>query len=134
MYAADLGWKEPVTASTRKVSFTPDELSKPPSIEILAEEARVRPHYPIGRTILITLLQQHRLSLLTSLSGYLGRVRLLRQAESKLQTTKSLMGKGSARKAREARFVEDENAPEDRNGEKKRFEGKLWKWKLERRK
>jgi len=43
------------------------------------------------------------------------------------------MGKGAARKVREAGFVQDENAPEDRNGERKRFEGKLWKWKLERR-
>ncbi len=78
-------------------------------------------------------LQEHRLSLLASLSAHLGRVRLLRQAESKLEATKGLMGKGAARKVREAGFVQDENAPEDRNGERKRFEGKLWKWKLERR-
>jgi len=68
------------------------------------------------------------------LSALLGRVRLLRQAEARLETTKGLMGKGAARKIREAGFVEDDNAKEDRNGEKKAFLGKQWKWKLERRK
>jgi len=40
---------------------------------------------------------------------------------------------GAARRIRTAGFVDDENAKEDRNGDKKRFEGKMWKWKLERR-
>jgi U3 small nucleolar RNA-associated protein 11 len=44
-----------------------------------------------------------------------------------------LMGKGGARKVRQAGMVEDESMPEDRNGERKRFEDKAWKWKLERR-
>ena len=44
-----------------------------------------------------------------------------------------MMGKGAARKVRENGWVEDENAPEDRNGDKKRWEGKMWKWKLERK-
>lgn len=79
------------------------------------------------------IVQEYRVSLLTSLSAYLGRIRLLRQAESKLETTKALMGRGAAKKIREAGFVDDENAPEDRNGERKRYEEKMWKWKLERR-
>jgi U3 small nucleolar RNA-associated protein 11 len=44
-----------------------------------------------------------------------------------------MMGKGAPRKVRENGWAEDENAPEDRNGEKKRWEGKMWKWKLERK-
>lgn len=68
------------------------------------------------------------------LSALLGRVRLLRQAETRLETTKGLMGKGAARKIREAGFVDDESVKEDRNGDKKTFQGKQWKWKLERRK
>ena len=71
---------------------------------------------------------------MTALSAHLGRIRQLRQAEQKLAATKGLMGKGSARKVREAGWVEDETQKEDRNGERKRFEGKVWKWKLERRK
>lgn len=44
------------------------------------------------------------------------------------------MGKGgAARKVREAGFVEDETAAEDRNGDRKRWETKQFKWKLERR-
>ena len=57
----------------------------------------------------------------------------LRIAAAKLETTKGMMGKGAARKVRENGWVEDENAPEDRNGDKKRWEGKMWKWKLERK-
>lgn len=68
------------------------------------------------------------------LSALLGRVRILRQTEARLETTKGLMGKGAARKVREAGFVDDANAAEDRNGEKRTFQGKQWKWKLERRK
>lgn len=68
------------------------------------------------------------------LSGLMRRVRVLREAESHLEKTKNLMGKGSSRKIRDAGFVEDENAAEDRNGEKKTFQSKQWKWKLERRK
>lgn len=44
------------------------------------------------------------------------------------------MGKGAARMIREAGFVDDESVKEDRNGDKKTFQGKQWKWKLERRK
>jgi U3 small nucleolar RNA-associated protein 11 len=51
-----------------------------------------------------------------------------------LETTKGMMGKGAPRRTREQGWVEDVNAPEDRNGEKKRWEGKQWKWKLERKK
>jgi len=40
---------------------------------------------------------------------------------------------GRAIKVREAGWVDDDTQEEDRNGEKKRFENKLWKWKLERR-
>jgi U3 small nucleolar RNA-associated protein 11 len=61
-------------------------------------------------------------------------VKQLRIAASKLETTKGMMGKGAPRKVRENGWVEDENAPEDRNGEKRRWEGKMWKWKLERKK
>lgn len=74
------------------------------------------------------------MELLTRLSALLGRVRLLREAESRLETQKGLMGKGAARRVRDAGFVEDANVPEDRNGERKRWQGKQWKWKLERRK
>lgn len=74
------------------------------------------------------------MELLARLSALLGRVRKLREAESRLETQKGLMGKGAARRVRDAGFVEDENAPEDRNGERKRWQGKQWKWKLERRK
>lgn len=75
------------------------------------------------------------MELLSRLSGLLGRVRTLRQVETRLETQKSLMGKGGAAlKVREAGFVEDENAAEDRNGERKRWQGKQFKWKLERKK
>lgn len=74
------------------------------------------------------------MELLARLSALLSRVRLLRQAEIRLETQKGLMGKGAARRVRDAGFVEDEKAPEDRNGERKRWQGKQWKWKLERRK
>ncbi|WWD17081.1 hypothetical protein CI109_101518 [Kwoniella shandongensis] len=110
----DLGWAAPTPSKKRK------EKQPEPVVEIdqeaIEEEARA-----------------HRLELLTDLSAYLARLKLLRQAEAKLSTTKSLMGKGAATKARQAGFVEDENAPEDRNGEKKRYQAKMWKWKLERR-
>jgi U3 small nucleolar RNA-associated protein 11 len=73
------------------------------------------------------------MDLLTELSALLGRVKQLRIAAAKLETTKGMMGKGAARKVRDNGWVEDENAPEDRNGDKKRWEGKMWKWKLERK-
>lgn len=105
----DLGWAEPTT-SKRKV--------KPASTP-------VTPDFDVDR--------EHRLDQLTELSALLSRVKQLRVAATKLETTKGMMGKGAARKVREAGWVEDENAPEDRNGDKKRYEGKMWKWKLERR-
>ncbi|CAD6585453.1 MAG: hypothetical protein TREMPRED_004150 [Tremellales sp. Tagirdzhanova-0007] len=113
--AADLGWIEPVSAKRTKTAVFATE--PPRSVgDTLLDEAR-----------------ECRLSRLTSLSAHLGRVRLLRQVEARLQATKALMGKGAARKVREAGWVEDENAAEDRNGDKRRLEGKVWKWKLERR-
>ncbi|WVQ81767.1 hypothetical protein IAT38_003892 [Cryptococcus sp. DSM 104549] len=114
--AVDLGWEEPAPAKKRK-SKTPTPKPAPVADEEAAEEEA----------------RAYRLDLLTDLSAHLARLRLLRQAEGKLETTKGLMGKGGAQKVRDAGFVEDENAPEDRNGERKRFEGKMWKWKLERR-
>jgi U3 small nucleolar RNA-associated protein 11 len=78
--------------------------------------------------------KEYRMEQLGRLSALLGRVRLLRQAEARLEMTKGLMGKGASRKIREAGFVEDDSAREDRNGDKKTFVGKAWKWKLERRK
>ena len=74
-----------------------------------------------------------RLDQLTELSALLSRVKQLRTAAAKLETTKGMMGKGAARKVQQSGWVEDETAPEDRNGEKKRWQGKMWKWKLERR-
>ncbi|ORX35706.1 small-subunit processome [Kockovaella imperatae] len=108
----DLGW----------VNDTPKQKTKPqkePTVDPepnAEEEARA-----------------HRMSLLTSLSAHLNRIKQLRQAEQKLQATKSLMGKGAARKVRNAGWVEDDSQHEDRNGERKRWEGKVWKWKLERK-
>lgn len=78
--------------------------------------------------------QQTRLDLLTSLSAHLARLRLLRQAESRLAQTKSLMGKGSVRKVRDHGWVEDPSVEEDRNGERRRWVGKGYKWKMERKK
>ena len=40
---------------------------------------------------------------------------------------------GRAKKVREAKWVDDETQEEDKNGERRRWEGKIWKWKLERR-
>ncbi|WVR06841.1 hypothetical protein IAU60_003877 [Kwoniella sp. DSM 27419] len=111
----DLGWEEPVKPKKRK-SGVVEEAATLVDKEQAAEEAR-----------------EHRMELLTKLSAYLGRLKLLRQAESKLIATKGLMGKGAAHKVRESRFVEDETAPENKNGERTRLEGKMWKWKLERR-
>ena len=78
--------------------------------------------------------KQHRIDLLSQLSGLLARLRLLREAEGKLENTKRLMGKGGARKVRKEGWVEDGEAPEDRDGERKRWDKAIWKWKLERRK
>ena len=108
--AVDLGWAEP-TSSKRKTKATPPK----PAVD----------DEDTDRT--------HRLDQLIELSALLSRVKQLRVAAHKLEVTKGMMGKGAARKVREAGFVEDENAPEDRNGDKKRWEGKMWKWKLERR-
>ncbi|WWC61971.1 uncharacterized protein I303_104557 [Kwoniella dejecticola CBS 10117] len=117
----DLGWAEPISSKKKGKSKAIQNQSTLVDVEEdadeLAEEAR-----------------ENRMEHLTLLSAYLARLKLLRQAESKLEITKGLMGKGGvAKRVREDRYVEDENAPEDENGEKKRFEGKMWKWKLERR-
>ncbi|WVQ99626.1 hypothetical protein IAU59_006763 [Kwoniella sp. CBS 9459] len=113
--AVDLGWEEPVQSKKKKAKA-------PEPVQIVGDEQAAEE------------AREHRMELLTSLSAYLGRLKLLRQAESKLLTTKGLMGKGgSARKVREAQFVQDDNAPENKNGERTRLEGKMWKWKLERR-
>ncbi|KAL1411620.1 hypothetical protein Q8F55_002584 [Vanrija albida] len=116
--APDLGWlAPPEPKKKRKGKAVAVEVEEDDDEEDRTDEAR-----------------EHRMELLGNLSALLGRVRLLRQAEARLEATKGLMGKGAARKVREAGFVEDENAPEDRNGERKKFVGKQWKWKLERRK
>ncbi|KAK1924064.1 small-subunit processome [Papiliotrema laurentii] len=78
--------------------------------------------------------QQHRLALYAALSARLVRVRELRIVEQKLGSTLGLFGKGAAQKVRKAGWVEDESAPEDRNGERKRYERTLFKWKLDRKK
>jgi U3 small nucleolar RNA-associated protein 11 len=44
------------------------------------------------------------------------------------------LGKGAAQRVQKAGWVEDEEAEEDRNGEKRTFRKDVWKWKLERRK
>ncbi|KAL7421977.1 hypothetical protein Q5752_003749 [Cryptotrichosporon argae] len=108
----DLGWNEPSSSKPRK--------KQAQTVAPLVDDVKAS--------------RSGRLALLADLSALLNRLRLLRQAEAKLATTKSLMGKGAAKKVREAGFVDDDTAPEDRNGERKRFEGKMWKWKLERRK
>ncbi|KAE8538544.1 hypothetical protein D1P53_004905 [Cryptococcus gattii VGV] len=112
----DLGWEEPQPVKKRKaktVEPTKEEFNE----EAAAEEAR-----------------EYRLQLLSDLSGHLNRLKLLRQAEAKLETTKGLMGKGAVKKVREHGWVEDESQPEDRNGDRKKWQGKIWKWKMERRK
>ncbi|WRT66573.1 uncharacterized protein IL334_003532 [Kwoniella shivajii] len=112
--AIDLGWSEPSSSKKKKEkAITPVPVIDE---EAVAEEAR-----------------EHRMELLTLLSAYLARLKLLRQAESKLETTKGLMGKGAATKIRESQYVEDETVPENKNGERTRLVGKMWKWKLERR-
>lgn len=72
--------------------------------------------------------------MLAELSALLGRVRTLRQVETRIAKQKGLMGKGSARRVRDAGYVEDASAPEDRNGDRKKYQEKMWKWKLERKK
>lgn len=104
----DLGWADPAP-SKRKAKAT----AKP----VVEKD--------VDRT--------HRLDQLIELSALLSRVKQLRVAAHKLEVTKGMMGKGAARKVREAGFVEDESVAEDRNGDRKRWEGKMWKWKLERR-
>nr|ODN93006.1 U3 small nucleolar RNA-associated protein 11 [Cryptococcus depauperatus CBS 7855] len=112
----DLGWVEPNEKKKQKSKISKsrdDEVDE----QAVAEEAR-----------------QYRMELLSSLSAHLNRLKLLRQAESKLTTTKSLMGKGAVQKVRDHGWVEDESQPEMRNGEKKKWQSKIWKWKMERRK
>ncbi|WVW84145.1 hypothetical protein I302_106174 [Kwoniella bestiolae CBS 10118] len=112
----DLGWNEPPTTTKKKNKQKVVEPVEEVDEEAIAEGAR-----------------QNRIELLSLLSAYLHRLTLLRKAESKLETTKSLMGKGQARKVRDTQFVDDDSQPENKNGERKRLEGKMWKWKLERR-
>ncbi|WVQ73937.1 hypothetical protein IAR50_003518 [Cryptococcus sp. DSM 104548] len=114
--AVDLGWEDPQPSKKRK-----SRAPAPDKVEIDEEAAAAAS-------------REHRLDLLSSLSAHLNRLKLLRQAEAKLETTKGMMGKGAARKVREQGYVEDESQPEDRNGERKRWQGKVWKWKTERRK
>lgn len=123
----DLGW-------TDQEAVRP---SRPPSQaraeeSALEDEARVSvcPPDPVTR---LKPEQQTRLDLLTTLSAVLGRLKMLRQAESKLLMTKGLMGKGAARKIRGNDYVDDSSAPEDKNGDRKSFQSRLFKWKLERR-
>lgn len=72
--------------------------------------------------------------MLATLSALLGRVRTLRMVETRIETQKGLMGKGGARRVRDAGYVEDKSVAEDRNGDKKKWQEKMWKWKLERKK
>lgn len=51
-----------------------------------------------------------------------------------METTKAMMGKGAVQKVKEAGWVEDDTQKEDRNGERRRFEVKKFKWKMERKK
>ncbi|KAL0255420.1 hypothetical protein I308_100224 [Cryptococcus tetragattii IND107] len=112
----DLGWEEPRPVKKRKAK-TVEPMKDEFNEEAAAEEAR-----------------EYRLQLLSDLSAHLNRLKLLRQAEAKLETTKGLMGKGAVKKVREHGWVEDESQPEDRNGDRKKWQGKIWKWKMERRK
>lgn len=112
----DLGWEEPQPVKKRKAK-TVEPTKEKFNEDAAAEEAR-----------------EHRLQLLSDLSAHLNRLKLLRQAEAKLETTKGLMGKGAVKKVREHGWVEDESQPEDRNGDRKKWQGKIWKWKMERRK
>ncbi|WWC89114.1 uncharacterized protein L201_004032 [Kwoniella dendrophila CBS 6074] len=113
----DLGWAEPIQLKKKNKQKVIELIKADIDEETIAEQAR-----------------EHRMENLTLLSAYLGRIKLLRQAESKLEMTKGLMGKGgSAKKIRESGFVEDDTAPENKNGERTRLQSKLWKWKLERR-
>jgi U3 small nucleolar RNA-associated protein 11 len=43
------------------------------------------------------------------------------------------MGKGAVRKVQEHGWVEDPEAAEDRNGERRKWVGKEYKWKAERK-
>ncbi|ODN80628.1 hypothetical protein L202_02813 [Cryptococcus amylolentus CBS 6039] len=113
--AVDLGWEDPQPSKKRR--------SKAPAPEVVE----------IDEEAAAAASREHRLDLLSSLSAHLNRLKLLRQAESKLKTTKGMMGKGAAQKVREQGYVEDESQPEDRNGERKKWQGKVWKWKTERR-
>ncbi|TYJ58731.1 hypothetical protein B9479_000567 [Cryptococcus floricola] len=113
--AVDLGWEDPQPSKKRR--------SKAPAPEVVE----------IDEEAAAAASREHRLDLLSSLSAHLNRLKLLRQAESKLETTKGMMGKGAAQKVREQGYVEDESQPEDRNGERKKWQGKIWKWKTQRR-
>ncbi|CAK9780745.1 small-subunit processome [Cutaneotrichosporon oleaginosum] len=112
--AVDLGWLEPESAKKRKAVKSTDANDE---AEVTEEDARI-----------------HRLEMLAELSALLGRVRTLRQVETRIANQKGLMGKGAARRVRDAGYVEDPSAPEDRNGDRKKWQEKMWKWKLERKK
>ncbi|BEJ13813.1 hypothetical protein CspHIS471_0309870 [Cutaneotrichosporon sp. HIS471] len=112
--AVDLGWLEPEPAKKYKST---NESRAEAVEEVTEEDARI-----------------HRLEMLAELSALLGRVRTLRDVETRIAKQKGLMGKGSARRVREAGYVEDANAKEDRNGDRKKWQEKMWKWKLERKK
>jgi len=73
------------------------------------------------------------LTLYAALSAHLVRLRELRVVEAKLEKNLGHLGKGAAQRVQKAGWVEDEEAEEDRNGEKKTFRKDVWKWKLERR-
>lgn len=113
--AVDLGWLTPEPKRKRGAK-------KAPAPAVAAE------------TVSEEDARAFRMEQLGTLSALLGRVRALRTAEARLEGTKNRMGKGAARKIKEAGWVEDESVKEDRNGDRKRWEGKQWKWKLERRK
>lgn len=122
----DLGWEEPQEIKRKKPT-------RPPPTTSAVDEDEARVGHPSRIGVACSSSQQYRLELLTSLSAHLARIRLLRQAESKLAATKGLMGKGAARKVRDQGYVEDETQPENRNGDRQKWQEKIWKWKLERR-
>jgi U3 small nucleolar RNA-associated protein 11 len=130
---ADLGWLAPEPSKKKKKTKAKVEPEPEAAPEDTTDEARVSDSH-LKLSLGPADTQAHRMEQLGHLSALLGRVRILRQAEARLETTKALMGKGAARKVREAGLVDDENAKEDRNGERKTMQSKQWKWKLERRK
>jgi len=62
------------------------------------------------------------------------RIRELKAAIIQLEKHLGHAGKGAAQRIQKAGWVEDANAPEDKNGERKSKQNDVWKWKLDRKK